>query len=255
MRLPKTGTSACRDFFLSWGEINVFFHLILDMVAHIEGEADRHFDVLLGGASDDDEYERLLRERESWQGPAALLGEREQFLFQVVLVRHIENYLNYLSGLLFDIFTQRPETLKSSEMVTLEEVLSYDSMDDLTRAIAQRRVNSLSYKSFDHLVEYFALQFGLVVFAQPQLASVAEAVETRNISVHNRCIVNERYVKKTGVAPSLIGSRRNLSMEQLDTLVPMLADGVRRLDGQARRKFKLRGVRFDIERLLGATTS
>jgi hypothetical protein len=254
VKLPKIGTAPCREFFLSWGEINVFFHLILDMVGYIEEEADRKFDALLGGASDHEEYERLVQERESWRGPAALVEERQQFLFEIILVRHIENYLNYLSGLLFDIFTQRPDTLKSSEAVTLETVLSQDSMDELIRVLARRKVDSLSYQSFDDLVDYFTREFGLVLFAQAQAASVAEAVQTRNISVHNRCIINERYAKKTGAAPSLIGTRRDLSMEELDTLVPMLANGVRRLDGQARRKLRLRGTRFDVEKLLGATT-
>lgn len=253
VRLPKTGTTACREFFLSWGEINVFFHLILDMVGYIEEEADREFDALLGGASDDEELERLVQERESWQGPAVLLYERQQFLFEIILVRHIENYLNYLSGLLFDIFTQRPDTLKSSDTVTLETVLSHDSMDDLIRAIAQRKVDSLSYQSFDKLVAYFTEYFGLALFPQRQAASVAEAVQTRNISVHNRCIINERYAKKTGAAGSLIGCRRDLSMEELATLVPLLANGVRRLDGEARKKFKLRGTKFDVEKLLDAT--
>lgn len=253
VKLPKTGTSACRDFFLSWVEINVFFHLILDMVAYIEETSERMLDTLVDGASDDEEYHRLMEERESWQGPAALLQKRQQFLFEIILVRHIENYLNYLSGLLFDIFTQRPETLKSSETITLETVLSHDNMDDLIRAVAQRKVESLSYQSFEDLVAYFTEHFGLALFPQPQAASVAEAVETRNISVHNRCIINERYVKKTSAPKSVIGSRRELSMEGLATLVPLLANGVRKLDGQARKKLKLRGTRFDVEKLLDAT--
>jgi len=253
VKLPKIGTVALRDFFLSWAEINVFFHLILHMVSYIEEESERILDARVDGASDDEEYDRLMQERESWRGPAALLEERQQFLFEVILVRHVENYLNYLSGLLFHIFTQRPETLKSSEMIKVETVLSHDNMDDLIRTIAQRKVDSLSYQSFKDLINYFSGQFGLALVPQGQVASVAEAVETRNISVHNRCIINKRYVKKTGAPISVIGDRRDLSMGDIATLVPLLANGVRTLDRQARKKWKLRATRFDVEKLLDAT--
>jgi hypothetical protein len=252
VKLPKLGTVACRDFFLSWGEINVFFGLVVDMVGYIEEEANRQFEGLLGGAEDDEEYDRLLQERESWRGPAVLLKEREQFFFEIILVRHIENYLNYLSGLLFEIFTQRPETLRSRETIKLETVLSHDSMDDLIRAIAQGRVDSLSYEAFDKLIDYFDDRFGLVLFPVAEAASVAEAVETRNISVHNRCTINERYVKRTGAPESLIGTRRELSNEEIVALVAVLRDGVSRLDAQARKKLKLRATVFDVEKLLDA---
>ena len=176
-------------------------------------------------------------------------------MFEIILVRHIENYLNYLSGLLFEIFTERPETLKSSRTITLETVFNHDNMDALVRTIAQREVDSLSYESFEHLAGYFSEHFGLALFSRRQVASVAEAVETRNISVHNRCTINERYVKKTGRPKSLIGTRRSLSMEELATLVPLLAEGVRKLDSQARKKLKLRGTRFDVEKLLDASVT
>lgn len=251
VNLPKLGTVACREFFLSWGEIGLFYRLIRNMVEYIEDEADRQFEGLLDGAEDDGEYERLVRERESWRGPAAVLKQREQFLLEVILVRHVENYLNYLSGLLFEIFTQRPETLRSRESIRLDVALSHGSMEDLIRAVAQNRVDSLSYQSFENLVSYFSEHFGLALFRGAPAALVAEAVETRNISVHNRCIINERYAKRTGTPESLIGSRPELSIEEIAPLVDVLANGVSSLDAEARKRLKLRATRLDIESLLG----
>ena len=253
--IPKVGTSACRDFFLSWGEINAFFHLILDMVGYIEGTVAIMRQSLIDTTTDEQDRDRLRSEEDAWEGPAARLRKRQQFLFEIILVRHVENYLNYLSGLLFDIFTQRPETLKSSEKIALDQVLSHDNMDDLIRTIAQTKVDSLSHQSFYDLVAYFGEHFGLALFPQGQVALLAEAVQTRNISVHTRCIINERYVKRTGAPELLIGTKRDLSMEDLAGLVPLLADGVRKLDGQARKKLKLRGTRFDVDKLLDASVS
>ena len=65
------------------------------------------------------------------------LKNNRQVLLEIVLVRHIENYLNFLSGLLFEVFRQRPETLKSSERVELATVLRYESLDTCRRASVQ----------------------------------------------------------------------------------------------------------------------
>ena len=67
-------------------------------------------------------------------------------------MRHVENFLNYLSSLLNEIFIQRPEILKSSEKIDLEIVLGHSSIEDLVQTIAERKVENLSYKSLIDLV-------------------------------------------------------------------------------------------------------
>ena len=173
-----------------------------------------------------------------------VMVEKGQFFLEVIFVRHIENYLNYLSSLLFEIFTQRPETLRSSEKVEVSFVLGCTSINDIIRALAERKVEGLSYESVAELSTFFHDRFNLDLFSTLEIDIVVEAIETRNISVHNRCIVNGRYLTRTRRDKSLIGKRRNIYFSDIEKIVPLLGEAVKRLDKHAQAKLRLRGTRF-----------
>ena len=184
--------------------------------------------------------EKKLKERKK---AIDILREKRQLLLEIILVRHIENYLNYLSSLLFEIFTQRPETLRSSEKVELSELLKHSTMDDVIRDVAERKVSSLSFSSLRDLADFFSDRFGLAIATMPLLEIVCEATEIRNISVHNRCIINERFATRTGCDPATIGQQQKLFIGYLDQLLPALAEIVKELDKSARNKMRLKTVR------------
>ena len=77
--------------------------------------------------------------------------------------------------------------------------------------------------------------------------TVTEAIETRNIAVHNRCIINKRYVTKTRTDPSRISQVRRLQVDDLSSIMSTLSESVRSIDKAARSKLTLKARRFDIE--------
>ena len=98
---------------------------------------------------------------QQWKTRLSMIDElknNRQVLLEIVLVRHIENYLNYLSGLLFEVFRQRPETLKSSERVELATVsgvrrdncdsVGNKSQEPLTFPACFRRDSQFGYLPF-----------------------------------------------------------------------------------------------------------
>src|SRR6266511_3891545 len=78
-------------------------------------------------------------------GTTDLLRSNRHLVLQMAVQRSVDNYLTYLSELLALLFRTRPETLRSSETVPLEEVLRHMSMDELIAALAERRVERLAY--------------------------------------------------------------------------------------------------------------
>lgn len=243
---PRLGTTACRDFFVTWARVNRFFHFVVHMAGSLDSVARGAHDALIETARSQEETARLIRDWKARRSAVDELKTNRQFLLEIVLVRHIENYLNYLATLLFAIFTQRPETLRSGEAIDLKTVLAHDTMNALIQSIAERKVESLSYRSFSDLQSYFSERFSLALIEKSKEPKIIEAIETRNISVHNRCIINDRYVNKTGTDENMVGQRRELYRENIDELVPLLASAVKALDVAARRELKLRGARFDI---------
>lgn len=242
--LPRVGTTAALDFFASWREINSLLQFLLHLAGSSDFTSEVAHKALIETEDDPGKKREMEKKWKERKKAVDILREQRQLLLEIILVRHIENSLNYLASLLYEIFTQRPETLRSSEKVELSELLKHNTMDDVVRDVAERKVSSLSYSSIRDLDDFFSERFGLAIATSAQLSAAFEAAEIRNISVHNRCIINARFVSRTGCDPSFLGQKKELFLGYLDELVPIFAELVKELDKNARNKMKLQAVRF-----------
>lgn len=183
---PRTGTAAAYDFWVSFEQIDRFASFIMRMALQIDGLAPAIHDLRMAVATNDEERKRAENLRADWRGPMSELAAHSQFFAEVFLVRHVENYLSYLSALLFAVFVERPEAMRSQEKVDLEFVLEHKSWESLVRGLAERKVDALSYASFDRLADFFNDHFHLSICSQKDRPIIMEYIETRNISVPRR---------------------------------------------------------------------
>lgn len=246
LALPKSGTKAAKDFFSSWRDINQLLNFVLGLVNHSEKAASTAHKALLNYYRQADPSKTADMEAE-WKariGPVEKLKENRQLLLEAVLVRHIENFINYLSAVLFEIFTARPETLRSSDKVDVSKVLEHDSIESLVREIAEAKVDSLSYSSFAKMVEFFEDRFHITLASEDDAKLIHEYIEVRNISVHNRCYINKRFIARLRISETELGKKKELFIDDLDRLVPKLASVVKVIDTTVRNKMKVKGIRF-----------
>ncbi len=111
----------------------------------------------------------------------------------------VDLFLHYVIGMLRAVFEQRPEMLISSEKVTVQEVMSHPSIDSFREMLAERKVQSLSYKSFADLLRFLRKQYGVALSLDAGIETrVAKAIQVRNLLVHNDGIVNNVYLQRTG---------------------------------------------------------
>src|SRR5207248_923607 len=76
------------------------------------------------GTSKDRLDEETYNQRLKDGGGATKVYKRYgRLLFEIVMVRATDNFLTYVSELLFIAFKTRPEMLKSSETIRIDEVL------------------------------------------------------------------------------------------------------------------------------------
>lgn len=240
------GTKAAKDFFSSWRDINRLFDFVLLLVGSAEHVAKTAHQALID--TEDDETKRAEMEAK-WKSRRSSLDElkaNRQLLLETILVRHVENLINYLAAVLYEIFTSRPETLKSSDKVEVSEVLAHDSIEALVREIAEAKVDSLSYSSFSKLSEFFEERFRIRISDEADVKLIHEYIEIRNISVHNRCYINKRFISRMSLTPTEIGKKKELYGKDLDMLIPKLAEVVKAMDVIVRQKMKVKGVRFSV---------
>lgn len=142
-------------------------------------------------------WEYLLR---CWEKFASRIdGNRFSEMYgQVLLTRDIDAFQRYLTKMLSRIYTERPETLKSSEKIEVQDVLRFEDMETLISYIAEKRVLELSYKGMPEILEFLKNRHGLKIdCCDSKLATAIELIEVRNIVVHNAGIVSALFIKRT----------------------------------------------------------
>jgi hypothetical protein len=239
---PSDGTRSCKAFFTNWARVNFLLAFILHMAGHIDhsNEVIREFKKELESQSTDDT--KPLPEDFTTGSPLSpidILRKQNQLFSELLLCKHIDNYLTFLSNLIQEIFSQRPEILKSKEQVDIQLILEQNSMEEVIKVIAERKVQQLTYASFFELSEYFSKRLGLRLFYPKDESIIIEAIETRNISVHNNCTINRRYIDRVRCEITLEGKKRNLALGNVEPLAIFLGRAVKRLDRVAYKKFNL----------------
>lgn len=145
-----------------------------------------------------------------------------------------------MAELLALVFRSRPETLKSSETVRLEFVLRHSKMDDLIESLAERRVERLAYQGMRDLAEDLRKSLGFDLFADDtSLTRAIGIVESRNLIVHNRAIVNKRHVSKVPEAAPELGTRLDLTFDSVSDDLDFLAESAYAIDERAVAKWDL----------------
>jgi hypothetical protein len=129
-------------------------------------------------------------------------------LDEMIFCRAVDNFLGFISELLALIFTTKPHTLKSSEVVRVADVLKYSTMDELVWALADRRVTRLSYQGMSELAKDLKDKLGFELFShEAQLERTVLIVELRNLLIHNRGVVNRIFLSKLSNFPTKLGEK------------------------------------------------
>jgi hypothetical protein len=229
---PKTGTSSAKGYYYSDLEIGNF----LNWVSFMAGRIDKMRRIANEAIGKDPGDDLMLIE----------LRKNRLILMQMVITRMVDNFLTYLSEVLFKSFRIKPEAMRSSEKIELIEVLQYDNFEGIVAHIAEKKVHSLSYQSIIDLDNYFSDKFGVNIVDGEDREFLIEVVETRNLIIHNRGIKNKIYVQKCGGDKSQIGEIRDIEIDYVRSANTLFNESVKRLDRNLRRKLGVSGHRFDV---------
>lgn len=168
----------------------------------------------------------------------ANVRRNEALICEMAACRVVDNYLIYVSDLLALIFTARPETLKSSEVVTLEFVLTNQTTPQLINAIVRRKVDKLSYQGMKELLDFCSKQLKFPLFKeQNDLIEAVHLVEIRNIIVHNRGLVNDSFLRRVKDSGLSKGLQIKLVWQEVLNYANFLSRSVANLEYDAGEKF------------------
>lgn len=231
-------TQAFKQFMEKTGLISEFFSYIIFTTEEI----DKMRICATKALAQIHEYEP--REEDLKKVATEKLKKYAKLLLEMWLCRLVEAYENYLSSILKDVFLYCPKILKSSENVKLEDILKYDTMDEFIKELTERKVSELSYSSFDDLFNFFDKKLGIEIADDKNRSYIREAIEIRNISTHNDCIINKRYINKLDLSENLLGTKKYVTPEYLDSLIKILYSNVKSIDDKLIKKFKIKNCKI-----------
>lgn len=140
----------------------------------------------------------------------------ERHLAQMILCRMVDNFLSYLKDILTEVVVIRPEILKSKDASEkLDFILSHDSLEDLVNSIVERKIEELSYKSLEDIVHFFESRLGIKPFFEGDVYPIMVKIKERNILVHNRGIINQRFAKDLNLKKELIGKQISFDLQNV----------------------------------------
>ena len=201
-KIPTETTEPCRLFLLEHNQLLHFVGFVVGMAQRADEFSRRaakwllKCNEMLPSSSTDPEKDKEKNRRVAEEG-SGILEEFDQFVplaQQVVLWRAVDNFLTYNAQILALVFRTHPATLKSKETERLDQILQYTSMNELIAALADKRVNELSYKGIHDLERYLSEKIGFDLFSDEETrGNIWFLVEARNLVVHNRGIVNTLF--------------------------------------------------------------
>lgn len=217
----------------------------------LAGSIDQNRKIAIEALADINEDRNRVEERlkqVSHQGAVATLKEKYfRLLEETIVCRAADNYLCYLTELISSIFKTKPETLRSNEQIRIDKVLGCNTMEELIILIADRKVHELAYQSLTDLNSYLVEKLGLAAFEDKSHERlIVKVILIRNLIVHNRGIITERFRSAVDDLEGAVGSQLDLGVDETFRIVEELTKAAETLDIRAAAKFALPVADFQI---------
>lgn len=142
----------------------------------------------------------------------------QRFWRELLLTRLVDRFTVFVAEILALILKTKPEIM-TGEMVSFADVLAAPSVSAIVQGFAAQRADSLSYGGFKDMRHFLERKVGLNLSIRAEvLAEATAAIAARNAIVHNRGVVNSRYLIETGRRDLKVGELVPLDKMSLDSL-------------------------------------
>ena len=147
LTVPEIATNAGRRYFEAQIQTLDLFHFIITIVLHTDYSAFVAKEALDGRDIPQNTSPKQLAS-ETPGNATLVLRQHQQRLLEMIFSRIVDNFTTYISELLRDVLTSKPEILRSKQEVRLDYVLKFASLSELISDLVDRKVSDLGYLGF-----------------------------------------------------------------------------------------------------------
>ena len=183
-------------------------------------------------------------------------AELLQLHYENLCIRSVDNFLSFVSELVQLAMRKRPAMLRSTETVTIEEVMNFSSFPNLVSYLIDRTLNRLAYKSIEEVEKFIRERTNVELFSDDnERLLLTIVIEMRNVYTHNRGDVSDATLRRLSRFDHSLSLRRgqrfDATLSELFELVDNLAVIARRLDASLAAKYRIQRVRYGTLRARG----
>lgn len=234
---PATCTRSAGDYFSAGEKGLALFHFLVTRVVHAD-----HVAYIAERALASEEWsanpEELL---ETDPGPnVTRLREMRQEFLELFFENAVNNFDTYIVSILREVLRKRPEILRTREQnVTVEYVLEFQSIQELTNDLIEGKVNSLSYEGFKALQTWCDKRDIPLAVPEGMSDTIVELIATRNSIVHNRGLIDDKYLRTVRNSKFRTGEKREIEVNDFYRAVQILNGVVLATDQGVASKYGL----------------
>jgi hypothetical protein len=238
---PELGSVALAEYYWAsvcdWRLFSFVIDSVLagDYVAHVARRA-------LDGHDADDITPADLAQKDPGVRTRQLRESRQE-LHEMFLGRAVDNFQTYIVDIIRTVLHKQPRILTARKQeLTLGYILQFDSIEALTHDIIEGKVHALSYDGFGDLEEWCTSKGIPLIVPAGSRTRVVELIATRNLIVHSRGRIDERYINAAAASREQLGEKRTLEIDDVLDAIDLLNRVVTATDAAIVGK-------YDLERL------
>ena len=161
-----------------------------------------------------------------------------KLLTRILYSSFVDNFETYLSDLLYEIFLAIPNTLKSKESVTIEEVLNFSDLQDFIKYWAKRKIEKLQKGSISGFIEDTSQIKNLNAIDNEMQNKVEKYLQIRHLYTHRNGKIDEKFLKYFPGSFE-VNNEHILSLDSFCEILSELANIADIIDNEAIIKYKL----------------
>lgn len=164
-----------------------------------------------------------------------------KILVRILFSSCVDNFEAYLSDLLYEIYLAQPETLKSSNQVTVKEVLDCNDIQEFITYYAKKKLSKLQRGSVKGFINENSQINDLKAMSLQQQEDVEKIFQIRHLFAHQNGVVDEKFLRYFP-GEFAINDSYEMSMDVFIEHIDYLADTANRIDDSALKKYSLAAV-------------
>lgn len=159
-------------------------------------------------------------------------------LSRILFSSVVDNFETYLSDILFEIYLAKPETLKSEQMVKVEDVLNCTDIQEFITFWAKQKIGKLQKGSVKGFIADNKQIKDLNVISNAIQDDIEKILQIRHLYCHCNGIVDDKFLKYFPTGYSY-GLEHQMSIDEILDKVEYISDIVDKIDNSVIFKYNL----------------